>query len=218
MSLDFHRTVGVLGAGTMGAGIAQVAAAAGHPVVLADSFAGAVDRARQGHQKAIGREVEKGRLSQDAAAGLLGRISYRTPPSGDLSDLAGSALVIEAIVEDLAIKRAVFQELDRVVDAEAILATNTSSLSVSAIAGACAKPGRVIGIHFFNPAPILPLVEIVPALTTDPAVTASARATPTSASPAATMLAPARRMAAASRRCAQRASSRQSIIAASPLR
>jgi 3-hydroxybutyryl-CoA dehydrogenase len=176
MAITSASEIGVLGAGTMGAGIGQVAAAAGHPVLLADSFPGAIDKARDGHAKAIGREVEKGRLGKDAAAALLARISYRTPAAGDLSCFRGSALVIEAIVEDLAVKRSVFQSLDQTVAAEAILATNTSSLAVSAIAGACKRPERVVGIHFFNPAPVLPLVEIVPGIATDPAVTAQAKA------------------------------------------
>lgn len=169
-------SVAVLGAGTMGSGIAQVAAAAGHPVVLADPFAGAVERARAAHAKTMAREVEKGRLTAPAAEQLLGRISYLTPTAGDFSGFAGSDLVIEAILEDLPIKQATFKGLDAVVGPNAVLATNTSSLSVTAIASACTRPERVIGIHFFNPAPVLPLVEIVPGVLTDPAVTAESRA------------------------------------------
>ena len=102
-------SVAVLGAGTMGSGIAQVAAAAGHPVILADPFAGAVERARTGHAKTMAREVEKGRLTAAAAEQLVGRISYLTPAAGDLSALAGADLVIEAILEDLPIKQATFK-------------------------------------------------------------------------------------------------------------
>jgi 3-hydroxybutyryl-CoA dehydrogenase len=174
--MDRSSIIGVLGAGTMGSGIAQVAAAAGHRVVLADSFAGAVDRAREGHLKAFGREVEKGRLTREAADTVLGGLSYLTPAAGDLAAFAPCGLVIEAIVEDLALKQATFKALDRLVAPDAILATNTSSLSVTAIAAACQRPERVVGIHFFNPAPLLPLVEIVPGLATDPATTAAARA------------------------------------------
>ncbi len=174
--MDRDTSIGVLGAGTMGAGIAQVAAAAGHAVVLADSFAGAVDRARDGHVKAMNREVEKGRLTREAADSLLGRLSYLTPAAGDLTAFAPCGVVIEAIVEDLGVKQTVFRTLDRLVAPEAVLATNTSSLSVTAIAAACQRPERVVGIHFFNPAPVLPLVEIVPSLTTDPTVTAGSRA------------------------------------------
>lgn len=167
-------TVGVLGAGTMGAGIAQVAAAAGHRVILVDPFAGATDRAKSGHAKAMAREVEKGRLSQADADLMLARIEYHAPAAGDLSAFGPAGLVIEAIVEDLAIKKTTFKALDAVVGPDAILATNTSSLSVTAIASASTRPERVIGIHFFNPAPVLPLVEIVPGVITDPAITAHA--------------------------------------------
>ncbi len=169
-------SVAVLGAGTMGSGIAQVAAAAGHPVILADPFAGAVERARAGHAKTMAREVEKGRLTAPAAEQMLGRISYLTPAAGDFSALADADLVIEAILEDLPIKQATFKGLDGVVGPEAVLATNTSSLSVTAIASACTRPERVIGIHFFNPAPVLPLVEIVPGVLTDPGITSASRA------------------------------------------
>ncbi len=168
--------VAVIGAGTMGGGIAQVAAAAGHQVILADTLAGAVERARDAHQKTMAREVEKGRLVQPAADELLGRISYLTPAVGDFSALAGADLVIEAIIEDLGVKQATFKGLEAVVGPQAILATNTSSLSVTAIGSACPRPERVIGIHFFNPAPVLPLVEIVPGVLTDPAVTNESRA------------------------------------------
>lgn len=175
MSLDSTTVVGVLGAGTMGAGIAQVAAAAGHRVILVDTFPGAVTKARDGHRKALAREVEKNRLAQTAADAILGRIEYQTPAGSDLSVFAPCGLVIEAIVEDLPIKRATFQALDQVVGPDAVLATNTSSLAISAIGGACTKPERVIGIHFFNPAPVLPLVEIVPGVATSSTVTTDAR-------------------------------------------
>ncbi len=171
MGFTRETVVGVLGAGTMGAGIAQVAAAAGHRVILADPFAGATDRAKSGHAKAMAREVEKGRLSQVDADGLLARIEYHTPASGDMSVFQPAGLVIEAIVEDLAIKKTTFKALDAVVGPDAVLATNTSSLSVTAIASASTRPEQVIGIHFFNPAPVLPLVEIVPGVVTGPAVT-----------------------------------------------
>ncbi len=167
--------VAVIGAGTMGSGIAQVAAAAGHPVILADPFAGAVGRARDAHAKTMAREVEKGRLTQVAADQLLSRISYLTPAAGDFSAVAGSVLVIEAIVEELGVKQATFKGVEAVVGPDAVLATNTSSLSVTAIASACARPERVVGIHFFNPATVLPLVEIVPGVLTDPEVTRSSR-------------------------------------------
>ena len=166
MELTAKTLVGVLGAGTMGAGIAQVAATAGHRVVLADAQEGAATRARDGHATAMAREVEKGRLTADLAAELLARISYATVTSGSLAVFAGAGLVIEAIVEDLGVKKATFQALEAVTGEEALLATNTSSLSVTAIAAACRRAERVVGIHFFNPAPVLPLVEIVPGIAT----------------------------------------------------
>lgn len=174
-SLDQSTIVGVLGAGTMGAGIAQVAAAAGHRVILADTFTGAVDRARALHEKAMAREVEKSRLTRGDADAVLARIEYHTLTGGDFIPLATANLVIEAIVEDLEAKRAAFKRIEHVVEPETVLATNTSSLSVTGIAGGCEKPERVIGLHFFNPAPILPLVEVVPGLLTDPMLTERAR-------------------------------------------
>jgi 3-hydroxybutyryl-CoA dehydrogenase len=169
--------IGVVGAGTMGAGIAQVAAMRGHPTVLADASAAAVSNAKTGHAKALAREVEKGRLSRADADAVLARIQYvnGVAPS-DLQAFAGCELVIEAIVEDLAIKQGLFRALESVVAADAVLASNTSSLSIAAIAGGCSKSERVVGIHFFNPAPVMALVEVIPALATDAAVLAACRA------------------------------------------
>src|SRR5688500_7348016 len=151
------KTVGVVGLGTMGAGIAQVAVQAGNDVVgreVTDEF-GEQARERIGHY--LGRAVEKGRMSGEERDGALGRLRTTT----EVSDLAGCGLVIEAIVEELDAKRELFAELERVCSPEAILATNTSALSVTEIAEATERPERVIGMHFFNPAPLLPLVEIV---------------------------------------------------------
>jgi 3-hydroxybutyryl-CoA dehydrogenase len=170
-------TLGVVGAGAMGAGIAQVAAQNGHPVVLADAAATSIAKAKDGHAKAMAREVEKGRLSREAGDSVLARISYVSGVAEqDLKHFAPCALVIEAIVEDLAIKQGLFRALEQVLAPDAVLATNTSSLSVAALAGACARGERVVGIHFFNPAPVMPLVEIIPALATDAAVAQAARA------------------------------------------
>jgi 3-hydroxybutyryl-CoA dehydrogenase len=152
-------TVGVVGAGSMGSGIAQVAALAGHPVVLQDVADAAIAGAGAGIEKALAREVGKGRLTPDAAEAARGRIRYFA--GGDLAPLARCELVIEAIVERLGPKREVFGALERVVAPDAMLATNTSALSITAIAGACQRPERVIGLHFFNPAPVMPLVEVV---------------------------------------------------------
>ena len=160
--MDKNTVVGVIGAGTMGSGIAQVAAQAGHTCFLYDSRRDAVDRAIDGLKAMIPKLVEKGKFTAEEGAGILDRVK----PARDLKDLLGCGLVIEAIIEDLAVKKKLFKELERSLSAEAILATNTSSLSVTAIAAACAKPERVIGLHFFNPAPLLPLVEVVPGLAT----------------------------------------------------
>jgi 3-hydroxybutyryl-CoA dehydrogenase len=167
-----HRSIGVVGAGAMGSGIAQVAAAAGHPVVLADAAAGATKKARDRIAKALQRDVEKGRRTQDDAAALLGRIQFVDAPLGDEPSMyATCGLVIEAIVEDLPAKQALFRRLESVVAQDAVLATNTSSLSIASIAGACTAPARVIGMHFFNPAPVMPLVEVVPWLGGEPTLT-----------------------------------------------
>ena len=173
--LSQSTTVGVLGAGAMGSGIAQVAAVAGHEVVLLDSQAAALDRARQGIQKALAREVEKGRMAQEQARDVERRLTF-VGASGDYSAFRGCGLVIEAIVEDLDTKQRAFRGIEAVVDAGCVLATNTSSLSVGALGAACSHPGRLIGIHFFNPAPVLPLVEIVGAITSDATVVSEARA------------------------------------------
>jgi len=151
------RTVGVVGLGTMGAGIAQIAALAGNEVVGREVSEELGERARGRVEHFVGRAVEKGRLDAAERDAALGRLRTTT----DLADLAECDLVIEAIVEELDAKRELFAELERVCAADAILATNTSALSVTEIADATERPERVIGMHFFNPAPVLPLVEIV---------------------------------------------------------
>ncbi len=155
-------TVGVIGAGTMGSGIAQVAAQAGHITYLFDARADAVDKAIADLASTLDKLVEKGKFTAEAVAAIRSRIR----PARELKDLTSCGLVIEAIIEDLGVKKKLFAELDGLVAGDAILATNTSSLSVTAIAAACKKPERVIGLHFFNPAPLLPLVEVVPGLQT----------------------------------------------------
>lgn len=154
--------VGVIGAGTMGAGIAQVAAQNGHSVVMVDLNQTVIDNAKSGHAKVIARLVEKGNLSEEQAKVVLGNLRYST----DLNDFRECGLVIEAIVEDLGIKHNVFSKLEAVVNEKCILASNTSSLSIASIGSVLQKPERVIGIHFFNPAPLMPLVEIIPAVQT----------------------------------------------------
>jgi 3-hydroxybutyryl-CoA dehydrogenase len=162
--LDRSIKVGVVGAGAMGSGIAQVAATAGHDVVLYDAQDEAVARALSSIGKSLTRSVEKGKLDVTAATGIRARISHAT----GLDAFAGCALVIEAIVEDLAVKRSLFAKLEPIIGADAVLGTNTSSLSVTSIARGCTQPKRVVGIHFFNPPTVLPLVEIVPGFATDP--------------------------------------------------
>lgn len=173
MALDAKTTVGVLGAGTMGTGIAQVAALAGHQVTVGDASAEALERAAGMLERSLDRLVEKGSLPTVAARETARRVTF-LPADEALAGYRGAGLVIEAIVEDLEVKREAFRRLEAVVAPDAILATNTSSLSVTAIAARCAHPERVVGIHFFNPAPVLPLVEVVPGVATDPAVTDAA--------------------------------------------
>ncbi len=176
-ALTSSTPIGVLGAGAMGSGIAQVAAVHGHPVVLLDTNAAAVDRARQAIDKALRRDAEKGRLTAAAAGETLGRIAFAEHRgAGAMDAFARCGLVIEAIVERLDAKREAFAQIERAVAPECVLATNTSSLSVSSVASACARPERVVGVHFFNPAPVLPLVEIVPGISTAPQVLADTRA------------------------------------------
>jgi len=177
MALDSGTVVGVVGAGAMGSGIAQVAAAAGHRVVLADASPGATERAQSNLVKTMEREVHKARLTRDDADALIARIDYKLEPlGGEMSAFSECGLIVEAIIEDRAVKQDLFHRLELSVDREAVLATNTSSLSVASIASACKTPGRVVGIHFFNPAPVMPLVEIVPWLGGDPELTTSAHA------------------------------------------
>ena len=177
MALGADAIIGVVGAGAMGAGIAQVAAAAGHRVVLVDALPASVERARTEHVKAMARDVEKSRRTRADADAVLARFTYvEGADAAHLAALAPCAMVIEAVIEDLAAKRALFRSLERVVSATAVLASNTSSLSIAALAGASERSERMIGVHFFNPAPVMPLVEIVPALTTDPALVPIVRA------------------------------------------
>ncbi|CAN5902609.1 hypothetical protein BH11GEM1_BH11GEM1_18070 [soil metagenome] len=166
--------VGVVGAGAMGGGIAHVAAAAGHHVVLGDARPDAFATARAVIAKAVARDVDKGRLNQAGADALLGRVADAGDLASGYSAFASCGLVIEAVLEDLAVKRSLLARLEQVVGDTAILATNTSSLSVAAIAGGCAHPERVVGIHFFNPAPLMPLVEIVPSIMTSDDVAGAA--------------------------------------------
>jgi 3-hydroxybutyryl-CoA dehydrogenase len=151
------KRVGVVGLGTMGAGIAQVCVQGGAEVVGREVSADLGERARATIEHYLGRAVEKGRTSAEERDAALARLSLTT----DLGDLADCDLVIEAAFEDLDVKRELFAALDATVAPDAVLATNTSALSVTEIAAATSRPERVVGMHFFNPAPLMPLVEIV---------------------------------------------------------
>jgi len=163
------KKIGVIGAGAMGSGIAQVAATAGHDVLLFDSRDEALTLSKNKLQKILNRLVEKERLTDTGAKAIFGRHYYLE----QIDSLSECDLIIEAIVENLDVKKSVFQRLEEICDAKTILATNTSSLSVTAIAAGCMQPSRVVGLHFFNPAPLMHLVEVVPALQTDQQVTAN---------------------------------------------
>ncbi|MFC9590636.1 3-hydroxyacyl-CoA dehydrogenase [Streptomyces sp. NPDC056944] len=167
------RTVAVVGTGTMGQGIAQVALVAGHPVRLYDSAPGRAAEAVAALTARLDRLVEKGRLDAAAREAAVGRLHAADDPA----ELADAALVIEAIVEDLSVKQRLFADLEKIVGDDTVLATNTSSLSVTAIAGGLRLPGRFVGLHFFNPAPLLPLVEVVSGFATDPDVATRAYGT-----------------------------------------
>ena len=162
--MDRTTPIGIIGAGTMGMGIAQVAATAGHTTYLYDTRQEAVEKALATLAKTMATLVAKGKVPQAEADAILGRIR----PAALMKEMAGCGLVIEAVVEDIAVKRKLFQDLEAKLAPGAVLATNTSSLSVTEIGAACTRPERVLGLHFFNPAPLLPLVEVIPGLATAP--------------------------------------------------
>jgi len=154
--------VSVIGSGTMGMGIAQIAASNDSKVCLYDYSAQATNIAKEKLNTILSRLTEKEKITKSRKKEILSNIQF----SQDLNDIKGSNLVIEAIIEDLKIKKEVFSEIEKIIDDNCILATNTSSLSIASVASSCLKANRVIGIHFFNPAPIMPLVEIIPAVQT----------------------------------------------------
>jgi 3-hydroxybutyryl-CoA dehydrogenase len=164
MSLKTNSTIGVVGAGTMGRGIIQLLAQAGHTVRCFDAAEGAGAKAVEYVNAMIERGVEKGRLSRQEFDSIRSRIE----PCDDIAGLARCDVVIEAIVEDISVKRQIFGALEEVVSANAILASNTSSLSVSEIASVCKHPERVAGLHFFNPVPLMKVAEVVAAVRTSP--------------------------------------------------
>lgn len=165
-ALNTTARIAVIGAGAMGAGIAQVAAQAGHPVLLLDNRPGAAALAIDGIDRQLGKRVEKGKLSADERAATIARLQA----VDSIDALADCALIIEAIVENLEVKRALFRQLEGICGEQCILASNTSSLSITSIGAQLERPQRLLGLHFFNPAPVMALVEIVSGLASDPAL------------------------------------------------
>lgn len=159
--------VGVIGGGQMGGGIAQVAAVSGFETVVCDLSADQIARCEQTHDKLLARAVEKGKMSEADAKSAKDRLTYVT----DLSFLKESDIVIEAVIESAPVKREIFEQLDAMFTGDQILATNTSSISITDIAASAERPERVIGMHFFYPVPVMKLVEVINGLATDPSVT-----------------------------------------------
>ncbi|MCG6656806.1 3-hydroxyacyl-CoA dehydrogenase PaaC [Halomonas campisalis] len=155
--------IAVIGAGAMGAGIAQVAAQAGHPVRLYDNSDGAAQAGIDGVRRQLEKRVAKGKMAQDEVDAIIARMS----PAATLAELADSRLVVEAIVENLEVKRGVFAELESLCGPDTLLTSNTSSLSITSIAAGLERPERLAGLHFFNPAPVMKLVEVISGLATD---------------------------------------------------
>jgi 3-hydroxybutyryl-CoA dehydrogenase len=169
--MNKQTTVGVLGAGSMGSGIAQIAATQDHQVVLVDLNDLALAKAEESLKKILARLVEKEKINEATSSAIIGRIKF----SNNINDFSTCGIVIEAIIENIDIKQQVFAQLEEIVNDDCILASNTSSLSIASIASACNNSERVIGIHFFNPAPLMPLVEIIPAVQTSEATKKTAR-------------------------------------------
>ena len=155
-------TIGVIGSGAMGSGIAQVAATFGHTVFIYDTNTEALQRSKSNLESGLTKLVEKQKISSDKKAEIISNTHY----SSSLSDFSGCDLIIEAIIEKLDVKQQLFKDLEKVIKKECVLASNTSSLSITSIASACERPERMIGIHFFNPATLMPLVEIIPGIAT----------------------------------------------------
>jgi 3-hydroxybutyryl-CoA dehydrogenase len=162
MTLNNQSRIGIIGAGAMGSGIAQVAATAGHQVCLFDVSEKSLQLSESKLAKVMARLVEKGRVDSDEASAIQSRITY----AEGMSSFENCDLVVEAIVENLKVKQDVFAHLESIMNQDAVIATNTSSLSIASIGGGLKNPERFIGIHFFNPAPLMPLVEIIPSLIT----------------------------------------------------
>ena len=163
MSLNKNTTVGVIGAGTMGSGIAQIAATFGHDVYLFDAYAEQLQKSEKGLVNILNRQVEKDRMTQEEVDGILSRIHFVE----HLNAFETCGIVFEAIIEDLETKKDQFKRLEAIVPKDTVLATNTSSLSIASISSALDNPGRFLGVHFFNPAPLMKLVEIIHGISTN---------------------------------------------------
>jgi 3-hydroxybutyryl-CoA dehydrogenase len=164
------QRVGVVGGGQMGGGVAELTAKAGLPTVVKEISPEAAERSRAGVQKSLDRALERGKLDEVAHAAAMGNLTFTT----EFSDLADCDLVVEAVIESFDLKAEIFRALDEVVSSpDAVLATNTSSIPIIDIAMATSRPEQVIGLHFFNPAPVMKLVEVIPSVRTNEAVTAS---------------------------------------------
>lgn len=163
INFNKHIKIGIIGAGSMGTGIAQVAATAGHDVIVYDTNSAQLQKSNESMHSTMRMLADKGKITIEDSDNILSKFQY----TDNLGELAKCGLIIEAIVEDLDVKKKLFAQLDEIVKEDCFLATNTSSLPVVAVASGSRKPGRVIGLHFFNPAPLMKLVEIVPAITTD---------------------------------------------------
>jgi len=163
MNINKETTVGVLGAGTMGSGIAQVAAAYGHKVILVDSDAEALERSKEKLAKVMARLIEKGKITSEDSESLQERIERTT----SLPRFRECGFVVEAIIENLDIKKQIFSKMEDFVKDDTVIATNTSSLSIASISSAFRHPERFLGVHFFNPVPLMPLVEVIPSFITN---------------------------------------------------
>jgi 3-hydroxybutyryl-CoA dehydrogenase len=166
-----NSEIGIIGSGAMGSGIAQVAATTGHKVLVYDNNQTALQKSELNLKNLLTKLVEKQKINSDQQKNILSNIHF-VP---DIKQLSNSDLIIEAIVENLDVKKSVFKELEKTAKASCILASNTSSLSITSIASACENPERVIGIHFFNPPTLMPLVEIIPGIATSEIITTSCK-------------------------------------------
>jgi len=163
INFNKHIKIGIIGAGSMGTGIAQVAATAGHDVIVFDTNSNQLQKSNESMHSTMRMLADKGKITIEDSDNILSKFQY----TDNLGELSKCGLIIEAIIEDLEVKKKLLSQLDEIVNEDCFLATNTSSLPVVAVASGSRKPGRVIGLHFFNPAPLMKLVEIVPAITTD---------------------------------------------------